>query len=104
MKITKRQLRQIIKETVGGEVAPGWGPAPVRFTVGDLKRAIAGLPDDTPVVNGAHEFGWTNSDGIEVLDGMVPLPESDFGEHWTGSGELDAENAVGPEQTIVVIN
>ena len=95
MRISRKQLKRIIKESTGTEV---------RLTVGDLKRALAGVPDDTPVVNGAHEFGLVNSDGVEVLDGMVPLPIRAWREDWTGSGERDAENAVGPEQTIVVIN
>ena len=69
MRISKKQLRRIIKESTrteiqgSGEDEDGY---PV-LTVGDLKRAISGLPDDARIGNGSHEFGLKDMSMVEVL-------------------------------------
>lgn len=30
------------------------------FTVGDMKKAIEGLPDDTQIIIGGDDFDWAN--------------------------------------------
>ena len=105
MRISKKQLRRIIRESRFKTEIQGSGRDeggyPV-LTVGDLKRAISGLPDDARIGNGSHEFGLKDMSAVEVRSDMLRVPDNTYGDDWVSSDAYNADEGTG-EPTIVVI-
>lgn len=98
MKLTKAKLRQIIKEVLG-EVQAGALPQDL-LTVGQLIKALSGLPDDMPV-GMSHEFGIVDAGKVRTVDNKI-YKDEDYGGDWHDEEDLgDAPGA--PRHTIVLI-